>query len=349
MTVLDLLKNLVSFNTINDKENKKIMNYIKKYLEEYNFKCELLGEEKKILVARTKKEPKFCFFGHTDTVDRKNKDIDPFKLVEKDNNLYGLGVCDMKGGIASILKAVSEINFDKLKYGIMLVFTYGEETDFSGINYFLKQKIKYPEYVLVGEPTNNIPMNSSKGAIEYHFNFYGIQAHSSRITDSSNINCVNFLHELLELNNYFKESENDDCEINHSTMNYGIIKGGIAVNMVSDYTFATCDFRILKEKEYKYVKRKVEQISKKYNMDYKIGMDFLPFSNNSDIVEYYEKITNKKKQMFYALSEASMLKGNRIILGPGPITAHEEDEHISKDSLYECVEIYKKIIEYICK
>lgn len=349
MTEIDILRDLVSFNTIDDNENEKIMNYIKKYLEEYNFKCELLGNTKKILVAKSKKEPKFCFFGHTDTVDRNNKDIDPFKLIEKDNNLYGLGVCDMKGGIAAILKVVADIDFDKLKYGIMLVFTYSEEKDFSGIKYFLEQKIDYPEYILVGEPTDNIPMNASKGAIEYHFNFYGKQVHSSRITDSSNINCVNFLYELLQLNKYFKKSECDDCEINHSTMNYGIIKGGNAVNMVSDYTFSTCDFRIIKEEEYKYVKKKVERISKKYNMDYKIGMDFLPFSNDSKIVDYYEKITNKKKQIFYALSEASMLKGNRIILGPGPVTAHQVDEHISKDSLNECVDIYKKIIEYICK
>jgi acetylornithine deacetylase/succinyl-diaminopimelate desuccinylase-like protein len=41
--------------------------------------------------------------------------------------------------------------------------------------------------------------------------------------------------------------------------------------------------------------------------------------------------------------------GNRIILRPGPITAHQDDEHITLKSLNECVEIYKKIINYICK
>ena len=336
---------VVSFNTIKDKDNNKIINYIKNYLENLSFNCNTYGDDRKILVARTKKEPKFCFFGHTDTVDSNN----PLELHEENGNLYGLGACDMKGGIAAILKAVSLIDFEKLKYGVMLVFTYGEETDFSGIRLFLKQNIKYPEYIVVGEPTDNIPMNGTKGAIEYHFDFYGIKDHSSRIKDSSNINCVKFLSELLELDNYFKERECSDYEFKHTTMNYGIIKGGDVVNMVSDHTFATCDFRIIHDEEYYYIKKKVDELSKKYNMDYKIGMDFLPFSNNSNIVNVYEKITNKKRQMCYGLSEASLLKGNRVVLGPGPITAHQEKEHISKESLYECVDNYKDIIEYICK
>lgn len=84
-------------------------------------------------------------------------------------------------------------------------------------------------------------------------------------------------------------------------------------------------------------------------MDYKINLDFLPFNNNSDIVDIYEKITGNKRKKFFGLTEASALKGNKIILGPGPVTAHQDDEHVSKKSLNECVEIYREIINYICK
>ena len=57
--------------------------------------------------------------------------------------------CDMKGGIAAMLKAVSEIDFSKLSTGLMLIFTYGEEKDFSGIKYFVNSKIKYPNYLIL--------------------------------------------------------------------------------------------------------------------------------------------------------------------------------------------------------
>ena len=57
-----------------------------------------------------------------------NEFKDPFELKLKDNYLYGLGACDMKGGIAAMLDAVSNIDFSKLKYGMKLYFTFDEET-----------------------------------------------------------------------------------------------------------------------------------------------------------------------------------------------------------------------------
>jgi len=351
MLVENILRDLVSFNTINDKDNNEIMNYICDYLKKYNFNCEMIGNNKKILIASIGTKQKLGFVGHTDTVNYKETfGSNPFELLEKDGNYYGLGTCDMKGGIAAMLKAVSEIDFSKLSTGLMLIFTYGEEKDFSGIKYFVNSKIKYPNYLIFGEPTNNIPMNGSKGAIEYNFEFYGKRAHSSMINESSNINAVMFLSKLLELNKYFKKRMCNEYEFKHSTMNYGILKGGEAVNIVSDYTKASCDFRITKSiAEYNYVKKFVEKLSKEYNMSYKIGMDFLPFYNNTKIVEKYEEITNNKRKKFFGLSEASVLNGNKIILGPGPVTAHEDREHISKESLYKTVENYKSIIFEILK
>ena len=53
--------------------------------------------------------PGIGFLGHTDTVEYIDGwDSDPFELTKKDGKLYGLGVCDMKGGIAAMLDAVSE-------------------------------------------------------------------------------------------------------------------------------------------------------------------------------------------------------------------------------------------------
>lgn len=51
----------------------------------------------------------------------------PFDLKLKGNKLYGLGSCDMKGGIAAMLDCVAKINFSKLKSGMKLYFTYDEE------------------------------------------------------------------------------------------------------------------------------------------------------------------------------------------------------------------------------
>lgn len=46
---------------------------------------------------------------------------DPFRLTEKDGVLYGLGACDMKGGIASALAAIAATDLKSLRRGIKVV------------------------------------------------------------------------------------------------------------------------------------------------------------------------------------------------------------------------------------
>ena len=75
----------------------------------------------------------------------------------------------MKGGIAAIIKAVLDIDWKQLRYGIKLIFTYDEEIGFEGIKEINKINIQIPENVIIGEPTNNIIKNGSKGLLEFKF------------------------------------------------------------------------------------------------------------------------------------------------------------------------------------
>ena len=80
--------------------------------------------------------PKIGFLGHTDTVEYiEGWNTNPFELSIVEDKIFGLGVCDMKGGIAAILDAISKIDFNKLQYGVKLYFTYDEEIGFGGIYY----------------------------------------------------------------------------------------------------------------------------------------------------------------------------------------------------------------------
>ena len=115
-----LLKDLVSFNTIKDLENKEIINYIEKYLKNLGFKTEYKG---KYLIMSIGNNYKIGFLGHTDTVEFIDGwNTNPFELTKVDNKLYGLGTCDMKGGIAALLDAVSKIDFTKIKIWYEVIF-----------------------------------------------------------------------------------------------------------------------------------------------------------------------------------------------------------------------------------
>ena len=127
-----ILKDLVKFNTIKDKENKEIINYIESYLKALGFKTESKTNN---LVMSIGSNPKIGFLGHTDTVEYIDEFKTPFDLTLKDSFLYGLGACDMKGGIAAMLDAVSKVDFSNLKNGMKLYFTYDEAL---GIKRYLK-------------------------------------------------------------------------------------------------------------------------------------------------------------------------------------------------------------------
>ena len=259
--------------------------------------------------------------------------MNPFELTKIDNRLYGLGACDMKGGIAAILDAVSKIDFSKLKYGMKLYFTYDEEIGFSGIYDIVNSKEKFPEIMIFGEPTDNQILVGSKGLLEYELKFKGIKAHSSNPAKgkSANMNAVKFIMELDEFyNEKIKKYKDNAYEIPYTTMNVGTIDGGSAKNSVSANCEVSIDFRIANKKHIKAIKEKIEILSKKYQCEINLIEEIEPFIDKTDLVD-----TIKTANF---ITEASFMQTkNRIILGVGPITAHEVNEYITEESYMNLV------------
>lgn len=341
MNEKDILKELVKFNTIKDKENSKILNYIESYLERLEFKLEF---KEKYLIMSYGKNPRLGFIGHSDTVEFIDGwNTNPHELTEVGDNLYGLGSCDMKGGIASFLTAISEINLSKLKNGIKIYITYDEEIGFSGIKEIVKRKEKLPEYLIIGEPTDNKPMTGCKGLFAVKVYTKGIKVHSStpQRGKSANSNMIKLLNELEE---FYKEKIrpiiNGKYEVEYTTMNIGLINGGSAINSVAANCMSYIDFRIIDNNHVDKIKKKLDELCNKYDGRYEIDVNVKTFYNDISFL----------KETYTAgfMTEASFVEGKRIILGPGPMTAHEINEHVSKKSLRKCIEQYKEIIENVC-
>lgn len=341
MNEIDILKILVQYNTVEDKENQKILAYIEEYLKLLGF---TIQKKEKYLIMSIGKKPILGFIGHSDTVNYINGwSTNPFDVTVKDDNIYGLGVCDMKGGIAAFLQALAEINLNTLKRGIKVYITYDEEIAFSGIKDILKNHEQFPEYIIVGEPTDNQIITGCKGLLAARIKTKGKKVHSSTPDkgESANLKMIELINELQ--NFYEKEikvERNDNYEVNYTTMNIGLINGGNSINSVSDKCESFIDFRIAKEEHIETIKQKINELSDKYKADVYYEIEIQPFFNKIDFLED-EKTAN-------FMTEASWVKGKRMILGPGPVTAHEINEHITKKSLRLLVEQYKELIEKIC-
>lgn len=339
MSVKQILKELVKFNTIKDKDNKDIINYIENILKNKKFKLEY---KSKCLVMSIKEESKLGFLGHTDTVQAGDDWTKaPFELQEESGLLYGLGVCDMKGGISAILQAVIEIDWENMKNGVKLYFTYDEEIGFSGIKELIEKNEKFPQNMIIGEPTNNIKMNASKGLLEFKLNFSGISAHSSNPLQGKNAieESVDFINELKIFYNDLKKDKNSIFDIEYTTMNIGKITGGKSINIVPNNCEILIDFRTINKKHNDLIITKINEFTKKYNGRYEIINNIKPFINK-----------NEKIYPTNFITEASFIESpNKYILGVGPTNPHKANEYISLESLNKLVNQYKEIIYRYCK
>lgn len=339
MSVKDILKDLVKFNTVNDKENEKIINYIEKILKDKEFKTEY---KSKCLIMGIKNKSNLGFLGHTDTVGANNDWLtNPFELKEKGGKLYGLGVCDMKGGIAAILQAVLETKWESLKYGIKLYFTYDEEINFKGIKEIIQKENSFPNNIIIGEPTNNTIMNGSKGLLELKLVFNGISAHSSMPYKGENAieKCIECLNELKVFYNQLKEDKSNVFEIEYTTMNIGKINGGKSINIVPNNCEVLIDFRIIKNEHTNLILNKINELTQKYKGTYEVINNIKPFITKDKNICPTNFIT-----------EASFIEcKNRYILGTGPINPHKANEYITIESLEKLVIQYKHAINRYCQ
>lgn len=244
----------------------------------------------------------------------------------------------MKGSIAAILSAVSKFDFKKTNKGIKLFFTFDEEVGFSGINELISKKTIFPNYMIIGEPTNNETINASKGLLELKVLFKGIPSHSSKPNEGINAidNCIDFITKLRAFYNGLKEEIIDSKS---ATMNVGVINGGRSINIVADSCEVLIDFRTISEDQNDRIIKHVKELLKTNESSYEIINNITPFINNNEIVNMSDFIT-----------EGSFIKSNKkYILGVGPINAHKRDEYISIESLNKLEKQYLDIIKEMCK
>ena len=335
MSAKEILKDLISFNTINDKENKAIINYIENYLKNIGFTTEYKSN---CLVTKNKKNCNIGFLGHTDTVSYSNDwSFNPLELTEENGKLYGLGTCDMKGAIAAFLSAISKVDFSDKKTGIKLFFTYDEEIGFAGINELINNKMDFPKYMIIGEPTNNETINGSKGLLELKITFKGVSAHSSNPKEGINAieKCIKFINELKS---YYNDLKNETIDRKFATMNIGVINGGRAINIIPDSCEVLIDFRTVYKNQNANIIKKINKLIKDNDTKYEIINNINPFANDSEKINMSDFIT-----------EASFIEsGNKYILGVGPMNAHKKDEFITIDSLNKLEEQYLQMINEKC-
>ena len=104
MAALDLIKDLIAFDTTSRGSNLALIDYAEDLLKKAGARCHRVYDESRAkanLFASFGPEGDggYVLSGHTDVVpvDGQAWSSDPFKPEVRDGKLYGRGACDMKG------------------------------------------------------------------------------------------------------------------------------------------------------------------------------------------------------------------------------------------------------------
>lgn len=266
--------------------------------------------------------PDLVFSTHMDTVPP----YMPFS--EDDDFIYGRGVSDAKGIIASQLAAAEALRAQGFAVGVL--FVSGEERDSAGAK-AANLAPKGSKFLINGEPTDNRIALASKGALRTIVRATGKMAHSAypELGDSAIHKLIAALTKILAL------SLPVNPDVGDTTVNIGQIHGGHAPNVIADVAEAQILVRLVGPSE-PVRKAIVEAVGDLAEVSFTLELKFVR-------LQAVEGLPTMIARFATDIPELSNW-GTPVLLGPGSIhVAHTPHERLAKKELLEAVELYIQV------
>ena len=377
----DMIERLIAFNTVSRDSNMGLIEWVRDYLHGHGAKTRLTYDatgKKANLFATLGDSPKpgLILSGHTDVVpvDGQNWDTDPFVATEKGGRLYARGSADMKGFIGIVLaqapKFVTALNSGRLDAPLHYALSYDEEVGCLGVRGLiqdLKENGIRPAGCVVGEPTSMQPIIAHKSTYRFRCAVHGREAHSSYVTFG--VNAIEYAARLVvfirQLADRLAQLETRDYgfTVPYSTLSTGVIRGGIAANVVPRDCEFVVDMRTLpgasSEALYQEVRAYAETLVREMqSVDPQSGIDMawtsqtigLAATEADAIVRWAMQLSNNNTvgKVSYG-TEAGLFQQlgvPTVICGPGDIAeAHRPNEFVALDQLAQCEAFMNRILE----
>lgn len=275
----------------------------------------------------------------------------PYEVKAHSTEIWGRGSVDAKACVAAQTIAVLDL-LQSSKHQIpegslSLLFVVGEEVDGYGMRFFSDHKPTNYSAVIFGEPTEGKLASGHKGSFTFFVKVKGKAAHSGYpwLGISANTVIVEALSKLIELESALPSSE----KLGNSTLNIGLIDGGVAANVVAEYAEAKVAIRVaagtpneiksLVAEALAETKNKAESNGGSLEIEL-IGRPFGPVDIDSD-VKGFDTIT-----VNYGTDIPNLVGDHkRYLYGPGSIlVAHSDHEHLKVSELELAAKDYQKLI-----
>jgi acetylornithine deacetylase len=375
MTALDLVKDLIAFDTTSRDSNLALIDYAQALLEKSGARCrrsyDASGKKANLFATiGPDGDGGYILSGHTDVVpvDGQDWSSDPFKPEVRDGLLYGRGACDMKGFVGTALALAPQIAKARLTRPIHFALSYDEEVGCAGVRGLLDdlkaQNIK-PALAIIGEPTLMKIVGAHKGGAKLTTRCCGQEGHSSNPYKGANavMMAAEFMGVLESVWDGLRADRDPRFDPDHTTVQATVIHGGTAVNILAKEAEITWEYRLLPGRDgdaiIETVKRRVaDEVLPKYRaraaeaaFDTTLVAQYpgLAMDEDSPAVRLARELTgsNRIEAVAYG-TEAGHFQTYGIpavICGPGSIEqAHRPDEFCAVSELEACEAFLRKVI-----
>jgi acetylornithine deacetylase len=304
--------------------------------------------------------------GHSDTVpfDENRWLSDPLKIHHKDDKLFGLGTCDMKGFFAFILHVCQQTQLKSIKKPLYILATADEETTMAGARFFANSGLIKPDVAIIGEPTNLVPVVMHKGHMSHKISIKGQAGHSSK--PASGVNAIEIMYKVIGELFKLRESlnlhyQNAAFDVPTPTLNLGAIRGGDNANRICGHCELDIDIRALpgmKDEELvSWLAKALEPIAEKYPGRLIIN-ELDPSSPSfqqaadSELVQTAKKLSGHSCSAVNYATEAPFIQQlgcQTIVMGPGSIDqAHQPNEFLANSEIVKTELLLTKLMQHYC-
>lgn len=328
-----------------------------------------LGKDNVIMTLDFGPGPCLVFNTHMDVNDPSGQvwSSPPFepRLSLDEGKLYGMGACDAKGSLVSMMAAMEQIanEHEHLQGKLVLTAVMGEEAGGIGSLFLVQQGIQ-ADGAVVGEPTGLEVAIAHKGTYMRRLRFLGRAAHSGRPELGINaiVHASKFIVEYEKLNN--KLSQNAHPLLGPASAVVTIIQGGTRQNTIPNRTEIIIDRRLIPGETHADADHELEQILGALKETIpelvvdpiEVVVATIPSETMADkkivstALEAVEYVVGKPQHAhgFRAgcdMSKLVTIAGiPTIILGPGSLDqAHAPDEFVEIAQVEQAAQIYERI------
>ena len=352
----DLAK-LVAFGSVstNYKENKKQLDFIVSKIRKGASLQRIKNKKTEILIAATEKSmhPDVAYLVHADVV---HAEKDQFKMRVKGNRAYGRGTSDMKYSIPLGYSLLNKLIERKSELSFTFVVTTDEEIGGADGAKYLAEKLKFrPKIMIVPDGGDGfLFVRRMKGLCSFHIEARGVAGHASMpwLGKSANELLIRFSHDLIR--KYEMNSKRPNWD---TTVNIGVIRGGVSSNQIALKAHVKVDMRFPEHRDASEIEKELKMMARSVDKSIKVKMGTSGHPTSVSVklpavksfIASIEKTIGKKVKICeeYGTTDARHFAPYKIpILTTKPFGAniHSNDEWID---IKECLLFYKALERYL--